>query len=103
MKKHRAGLLFVILLLFASLFFAYSASALESTCPSGVITAGTVGRGDSEVSVYSDTNKTGVLGKLKKGAACQIVGAVGKFYRVIFEGKTGYVFQSKLSPTGIRT
>ena len=101
MRVCRAVLLLMVLL--ASLLFAYSASALESTCPAAVITTATVGGGASEAAVYSDTNKTAVVGKLKQGSTCQIVGAAGKYYRIVFDGTAGYALKSKLNPQGTRS
>ena len=96
MKKGRAGLL-TALLLFASLFFAYSASALESTCPAALTPAATLIRGETEVAVYSDTDKTERVGKLKKGVTCQVLGLKGRYYRITFDGITGYAPKNKLN------
>ena len=100
MMKHRIGLLLTVLLLLASPFFACGASALESTCPSAVIAAATVVFGETEVTVYNDTAKTGKLGNLKKGVACQVVGASGKYYRIAFDGIEGYALKSLLNVKG---
>ena len=97
MMKRRKGLLLTVLLLFASLFFAHSASALESTCPDALNPAATLMRGETEVSVYSDTDKTERVGKLKKGVTCQVVGVSGKYYRIVFDGIEGYAQKSKLN------
>lgn len=97
MKKRRAGMLLIVLLLFASLFFAQSASALESTCPPAITAVATLVRGETELNVYSDTNKTERVGKLKKGVTCQVVGIEGKYYRITFDGIDGYALKSKLS------
>ncbi len=100
MTHRRAGLLLTALFLFASLFFAYSASALESTCPSAVIATATVIRSETEVTIYSDTARTEKIGKLKKGAVCQVVGVSGKYYRIIFDGIDGYALKSVLNVKG---
>lgn len=97
MKKRRAGLLLFIMLLFASLFSAHSASAVESTCPPVVIASATLIRGETELTVYSDTNRTETLGKLKKGITCQIVGVSGSYYRINFDEIDGYALKSKLN------
>lgn len=101
MKKRRAGLLLTVLFLLVSLFFAYSASALESTCPSAVIMAATLARGENELSVYSDTDKTEKAGTLKKGVTCRITGVSGKYYRIAFDKIEGYALKSKLNLKGI--
>ena len=97
MNKRWSGLLLAVLLLSASLFFACGASALESTCPSGPIVVASVVPGEAEVTVYSDTARTEKLGKLQKGVACQVVGASGKYYRIIFNGVEGYASKSVLN------
>ena len=58
MKTYRAGLLLVALLAISFLLFAHSASALESTCPPAVIVSASPVRGETEVAVYRDTDKT---------------------------------------------
>ena len=100
MKKCCAGLLFMAALLFVSLFFASGASALESTCPAAVAAAVTVGRGEKEITVYSDANKTAAVGSLKPGDTCRIVGSQGKYYRIVFDGTEGYAAKSRLNPKG---
>ena len=100
MKTYRAGLLLVVLLAISFLLFAHSASALESTCPPAVIVSASPVRGETEVAVYSDTDKTERLGALKKGASCQIVGASGDYYRVRFDGIDGYAQKSRLRLKG---
>lgn len=97
MMKCRNGLLLTALLLFASLFFTYNAGALESTCPAAITPAATLIRGETEVAVYSDADKTERVGKLKKGVTCQVVGVSGKYYRIIFDGIEGYAPNSKLN------
>ncbi len=101
MKKHRAIVLLAGLLLFASLFLASGASALESTCPAAVAAAVTVGSGEKEITVYSDANKTAVVGRLKPGDTCRIVGSQGKYYRIVFGGMEGYAAKSRLAPKGV--
>ena len=101
MGKRRVRLLFTALLLFASLFLACSASAMESTCPSAVAASATLVRGETELTVYSDTNKTARLGKLEKGVTCQVIGASGDYYRIRFGGTDGYARRSKLNLTGL--
>ncbi len=101
MKKSRVGLLLIAALLFASLFLASGASALESTCPSAVIAAAALSRGTADATVFSDANKTQKLGKLTKGDVCQIIGAKGNFYRIIFGETEGYVAKSRVEPKGI--
>ncbi|MBQ6960679.1 MAG: PIG-L family deacetylase [Clostridia bacterium] len=97
MKKRQTGLLLIVVFLFVSLFFAYSASALESTCPPAITAVATLARGETELNVYSDANKTEKVGKLKKGVTCQVVGIEGKYYRITFDGIDGYALKSKLS------
>ena len=103
MKKHRTRLLLIVLILLATLFFAHSASALESTCPPGVVASGALARGETELTVYSDTNKTEKIGKLKKGDTCQIIGISGAYYRIQFDGIDGYALRSKLTPKGLQS
>ena len=89
--------------LFISCFFMLclsSALAKESTCPPSINVAARLNSGESDLSVYSDTNKTERVGKLKKGVICQVLGAEGRFFRISFDGVVGYAAKSKLRITG---
>lgn len=100
MLKCRAGLPAMLLVLIAFLFFARGAAAVESTCPPAVIATATLARGQTELTVYSDTEKTEKLGRLKKGVVCEVVGVSGSYYRVRFDGIDGYAPAAKLSLKG---
>ena len=88
--------LFSVLFLFAGC----AALAMESTCPASFVASGTLLSGENEVSAYSDINKTERVGRLKRGTPCQVIGAEGRFYRVLFDGVDGYISKSKLNLKG---
>lgn len=97
MKKYCTRLLITILLLLSAFLCVSSASAKESTLPPAVAASATLARGETELTVYSDTNRTEKLGKLKKGVTCQVLGISGSYYRVSFDGIEGYVQRSKMA------
>lgn len=101
MTKFNARLLVIVLLLFSSFIFVSSASAKESTLPPSVTASAALARGETELTVYSDTNKTEKLGKLKKGVTCQVLGLSGSYYRISFDGIDGYVQKTKLTLKGM--
>ncbi len=100
MKKYCTRLLLIVLLLFSSFIFASGASAKESTLPPAVAASATLARGETELTVYSDTNRSEKLGKLTKGVTCQILGLSGNYYRISFDEIDGYVQKSKLTLKG---
>ena len=100
MNKRRLGLLLIVLTLFSLMFLMYGAGAEESTCPASVTASAVLARGETELTVYSDTDKTEKLGKLKKGDTCQILGVSGAYYRIRFNETDGYAAKSKLALKG---
>ncbi|MBR3018556.1 MAG: PIG-L family deacetylase [Clostridia bacterium] len=100
MLKQPARLFCVVFIsCFFSLLFC-SAMAKESTCPPSIYVTARLNSGESELSVYSDAQKTERVGKLKKGMVCQVLGADGRFLRVSFDGVEGYAAKSKLRLIG---
>lgn len=102
MKKCHTGRLFLLFLLLMILSVQI-ASATDSTCPSGLVASATLVRGETELTVYSDPNRTEKAGKLKKGVTCQIVGLSGAYYRIQYDGIDGYASKSKLNPKGLQS
>ena len=94
--RFSGALLLALLLIFP---FA-SALAMESTCPPSVDAVATLMSGEQELSVYSDTDKTERVGRLKKGTTAQVLGAEGRFLRISFDGVEGYAAKSKLRLKG---
>ena len=101
MNKRNVPLLMIVLLLLVPLILPRMAKAAESTCPAAVTAVVAPARGEGEVIVYSDINKTAKIGRLKKGVTAQVLGASGQYYRISFDGVDGYAPQSKLTLTGI--
>ena len=93
--------LFCVLFI-AFLFFLRVSSALakESTCPPSVNAVARLNSDESQLSVYSDVDKTERVGRLKKGTVCQVLGAKGSFLRISFDGVEGYAAKSKLTLRG---
>ena len=69
---------------------------MESTCPPSLDVTASLISGEKELNVYSDTEKTARVGKLKKGTAAKVLGAEGNYYRISFDGMEGYAAKSKL-------
>jgi len=103
MKKCPVRLLFITLVVFASLFFVCSASAKETTCPPSAAVSATLIRGETALTVYSDVNRTEKIGTLQKNITCQIIGDSGKYYRITFDGIDGYALKSKLTLKGMES
>ena len=74
----------------------FSCLAMESTCPPSLDVTASLISGEKELNIYSDTEKTERVGKLKKGTAAKVLGAEGYYYRISFEGVEGYAAKSKL-------
>ena len=89
---------FCCLLIFVLLFSLpiLAALAMETTCPPSFDVAATLISGEKELTVYSDTDKTERVGKLKKGETAQVLGASGRYYRISLDGMEGYAAKNKL-------
>ena len=90
------------LLLLSLLFLLppFKAGALETTCPPSFTVTASLASGETEVAVYTDTDRTARVGKLKKGVPCQVIGASGKYYQVLLDGEAGYLLKSKVNAKG---
>ena len=92
-------------LFFCSLLFlllpVWQGSAMESSsCPDSLILTG-VSALKSGAPLYEKPNQRGQkLLVIPQGKACEILGKTGSNYRVVYQGKTGYVNKNQVTLSG---
>lgn len=88
-----------ILFLFA-LLLPLQAMARDTSCPPSLEMTGT-GAERKPVPLYAaDSQRSRVLANLPFGKKCAVLGQSGNFYRVSYQGKTGFISRKQLSLQG---
>ena len=99
MKKSFLSLLLLTLLLLLPI--AAKAYERPSTCPQALMTEGRLQDG-KDAPIYSEPDKKSeVKGRFPKGEVCEITGREGAFYRVEWEGVTGYISRGLLKTKAV--